>query len=63
MPIALGGSLHFPHSQVDPDTFVLRLPMSKGRLHGVTLAVFIGGLSTTTGIIMWETVALTAHDF
>jgi Na+/proline symporter/signal transduction histidine kinase len=55
--IAFGGLLHFAGRAVDPDTFVLTLPLSSG--HGaLTLLVFIGGLSAATGMVIVETIAL-----
>jgi Na+/proline symporter/signal transduction histidine kinase len=55
--IAFGGLLHFAGAAVDPDTFVLTLPLSAG--HGaLTLLVFIGGLSAATGMVIVETIAL-----
>ncbi|ROO87808.1 hypothetical protein EDD29_5450 [Actinocorallia herbida] len=58
LPIALGGLLRFgSHSAVDPDTFLLAIPLSAGS-DLVTLLVFVGGLSTATGMIIVETVAL-----
>ncbi len=57
LPIALGGNLLFPNGQVDPDTYVLTLPMSQ---HANTLAlfVFIGGLSAATGMVIVATITL-----
>jgi Na+/proline symporter/nitrogen-specific signal transduction histidine kinase len=57
LPIALGGLLHFPAGTVDADTFVLALPMAE-RQQALALAVFIGGLSAATGMVIVETVAL-----
>ena len=57
LPIALGGLLHFAGQGVDADTFVLTLPMSQ-RQEGLTLLVFIGGLSAGTGMVIVETIAL-----
>ncbi|GAA3203687.1 histidine kinase [Actinocorallia longicatena] len=58
LPIALGGLLRFGSgSAVDPDTFLLALPLAQGQ-ELVTLLVFVGGLSTATGMIIVETVAL-----
>jgi Na+/proline symporter/nitrogen-specific signal transduction histidine kinase len=57
LPIALGGLLHFPAGTVDADTFVLALPMAE-RQEALALAVFIGGLSAATGMVIVETVAL-----
>ncbi|HEV2372759.1 MAG TPA: histidine kinase [Streptosporangiaceae bacterium] len=56
LPIALGGVLRFG-STVNPDTYVLALPMAAGQ-RVLALAVFIGGLSAATGMIIVETVAL-----
>ncbi|MDJ0861460.1 MAG: ATP-binding protein [Gammaproteobacteria bacterium] len=57
LPIALGGELLFAGKDVDPDTYVLTLPMSQ---HMVALAlfVFIGGLSAATGMVIVATIAL-----
>ncbi|MCB0154615.1 MAG: histidine kinase, partial [Anaerolineae bacterium] len=58
LPITFGGLLHFPNGAVDPDTFVLALPLVEGQ--GVlALAVFIGGLSAATSMVIVATVALT----
>jgi Na+/proline symporter/nitrogen-specific signal transduction histidine kinase len=57
LPIAFGGLLHFPGGTVDADTFVLALPIAEGRPL-LALAVFIGGLSAATGMVIVETVAL-----
>lgn len=48
MPIAVGGLLEFPDGGVDPDTFVLSLPLAEGR---ETLALFaaVGGFSAVAG--------------
>ncbi len=57
LPIALAGSLQFPAGSVDPDTFVLILPMASGA-EGVALFAFIGGLSAATGMVIVATIAL-----
>ena len=57
LPIAFGGLLHFPGGAVDADTFVLALPIAEGRPL-LALAVFLGGLSAATGMVIVETVAL-----
>jgi len=57
LPVALSGLLHFPDGNVDPDTFVLALPMSQGQ-PVLTLLVFIGGMSAATGMVIVETIAL-----
>jgi Na+/proline symporter len=57
LPIAFGGLLHFPGGGVDADTFVLTLPMAE-KQELLVLAVFIGGLSAATGMVIVETIAL-----
>ena len=57
LPIAFGGLLHFPGGAVDADTFVLALPIAE-RQPWLALAVFLGGLSAATGMVIVETVAL-----
>ncbi|MFO1412607.1 MAG: sensor histidine kinase [Burkholderiales bacterium] len=57
VPIAFGGAMHFAGTKVDPDTFVLTLPMAQQH-HALALLVFIGGLSAATGMVIVETIAL-----
>ena len=57
LPIAFAGLLHFGQGTVDPDTFVLALPLSLGQ-SALALFVFLGGLSAATGMVIVETVAL-----
>ena len=57
LPIALAGNLHFGNGAVDPDTFVLTLPMAGGA-EGIALFAFIGGLSAATGMVIVATIAL-----
>ncbi|MDX9943728.1 MAG: sensor histidine kinase [Azonexus sp.] len=57
LPIALGGLLHFSGQALNPDTFVLTLPLSQGA-ESLALLVFIGGLSAATGMVIVETIAL-----
>jgi Na+/proline symporter/nitrogen-specific signal transduction histidine kinase len=57
IPIAVAGLLAFPDGSVDPDTFVLTLPMAYEQ-PWLALAVFIGGLSAATGMVIVETIAL-----
>ena len=57
LPLALGGLLHFQGQAVNPDTFVLTLPMARGA-EALALLVFIGGLSAATGMVIVETIAL-----
>ena len=57
LPIAFAGLIHFPDGTVDPDTFVLTLPLANG-FNGLALLVFIGGLSAATGMVIVATIAL-----
>ncbi|WP_024301673.1 EAL domain-containing protein [Pseudogulbenkiania sp. MAI-1] len=57
LPIAFGGLLHFGDGGVNPDTFVLTLPMS-GQQEALALLVFIGGFSAATGMVIVESIAL-----
>ena len=57
IPIAVAGLLAFADGSVDPDTFVLTLPMAYEK-PWLALTVFIGGLSAATGMVIVETIAL-----
>ncbi|MBI2307460.1 MAG: EAL domain-containing protein [Rhodocyclales bacterium] len=57
LPIAFGGLLHFGADGVNPDTFVLTLPMA-GQQEALALLVFLGGFSAATGMVIVETIAL-----
>ncbi|WP_101047225.1 sensor histidine kinase [Macromonas nakdongensis] len=57
LPIALGGLLHFGPGTVNPETFVLTLPLSQGQ-GGLALLAFIGGLSAATGMVVVEAIAV-----
>lgn len=57
LPIALGGDLRFPNGAVDPDTFVLTLPLAEGKTF-LALLAYIGGMSAATGMVIVETIAL-----
>ena len=57
LPVALGGLLHFPNNTLDPDTFVLSLPMHE-HWFILTVFVFVGGISAATGMVIVETIAL-----
>ncbi len=57
LPLAFGGLLLFPDNSVDPDTFVLTIPMAL-KHEWLTLFVFIGGLSAATGMVIVATIAL-----
>ena len=57
LPIAIGGLLEFSGSNVDPDTFVLDLPLVYGKKM-LALLVAIGGFSAATGMVIVSTIAL-----
>jgi Na+/proline symporter/signal transduction histidine kinase len=57
IPIALAGLVLFPFGAVDSDMFVLALPI-EGNAPLLSIAVFIGGLSAATAMVMVECVAL-----
>ena len=56
-PIALSGDLLFAGSPVDPDTYVLSIPMAQGQ-NWLALLVFVGGFSAATAMVIVATVAL-----
>ncbi len=65
LPIALGGLLYFGPGRMDPEAFVLSLPLAHGQ-HGLALAAFIGGLSAATGMVVVEAIAVSTmvcNDF
>ena len=57
IPIALAGLTQFSGQQVNPDTYVLSLPLAFDR-PVLTLLAFIGGFSAATGMVIVSTVAL-----
>src|ERR1700733_676068 len=57
IPIAIAGLVTFPFGAVDSDMYVLALPM-KGNAPLLSVAVFVGGLSAATAMVMVECVAL-----
>jgi Na+/proline symporter/signal transduction histidine kinase len=57
IPIALAGLIMFPFGAVDSDMFVLALPV-EGDAPLLSVAVFIGGLSAATAMVIVECVAL-----
>ena len=57
IPIALAGLIVFPMGSTDSDMFVLALPLAGGSPL-LTVAVFIGGLSAATAMVIVECVAL-----
>ena len=57
LPIALGGLLYFGAVPMNPENFVLSLPLAAGQ-HALALFAFIGGLSAATGMVIVETIAV-----
>jgi len=57
IPIAIAGLVVFPFGAVDADMFVLALPI-EGNSQLLSLAVFVGGLSAGTAMVIVECVAL-----
>jgi Na+/proline symporter/signal transduction histidine kinase len=57
IPIALAGLISFPFGAVDPDMYVLALPV-EGNAPLLSVAVFVGGLSAATAMVIVECVAL-----
>jgi Na+/proline symporter/signal transduction histidine kinase len=57
LPIAFAGLLRFPQGAVDPDYYVLALPMAENQ-GMLAMLVFIGGMSASTGMVIVETIAL-----
>jgi len=57
MPIALAGMIQFSGQNVNPDTFVLALPIAFDQ-PTLTVLAFIGGFSAATGMVIVATVAL-----
>jgi len=57
LPIALGGLLYFGPGRMDPETFVLSLPLAAGA-EALALFAFVGGLSAATGMVIVETIAV-----
>lgn len=56
LPVAFGGLL-LGGNQADADSFVLTIPLSRGKLL-LALIVFLGGLSAAAGMIIVESLAL-----
>jgi Na+/proline symporter/nitrogen-specific signal transduction histidine kinase len=56
LPIALGGLLIFG-GKMDPEGFVLSLPLAHGQPL-LALLAFVGGLSAATGMVIVETIAV-----
>jgi signal transduction histidine kinase len=57
LPVAFAGLLHLSGEPVDADMFVLSIPLVYARPL-LTLLVFIGGMSASTGMVIVETIAL-----
>ncbi|GAB2494204.1 sensor histidine kinase [Algoriphagus taiwanensis] len=57
LPIALAGLLLFPSGTVNPDTFLLAIPMSKNA-HGLALLGYLGGFAAATSMIIVSTISL-----
>lgn len=57
LPIALGGLLYFGPGQMNPDGFILSLPLAAGQ-NFLALFAFVGGLSAATGMVIVETIAV-----
>lgn len=57
IPIALAGLTQFSGQDVNPDTYVLSLPLAFDQPL-LTLLAFIGGFSAATGMVIVSTVAL-----
>ena len=57
LPIAMGGLLLFGEGSVNPETFILSIPLSQGQT-ALALGAFVGGLSAATGMVIVETIAV-----
>ncbi|MGM0984490.1 MAG: hybrid sensor histidine kinase/response regulator [Pseudomonadota bacterium] len=57
IPIAAAGLTVFADSGIEPDTYVLALPMAAGN-EWLTLLTFIGGFSAATGMVIVAAVAV-----
>jgi Na+/proline symporter/signal transduction histidine kinase/ActR/RegA family two-component response regulator len=57
LPIAVAGLDRFGAGRVDPDTYMITLPMAAGQAD-VALVAFLGGLSASTGMVIVAAVAL-----
>jgi len=57
LPVALGGLVLFGPGNMDPETFVLSLPLAHGAT-GLALFAYVGGLSAATGMLIVETTAV-----
>lgn len=57
LPVAFAGMLLYTGQGVNPDTYVLLLPLAE-RERALALLVFLGGVSAATGMVIVETIAL-----
>ncbi|MCB1520905.1 MAG: histidine kinase [Hyphomicrobiaceae bacterium] len=57
LPIAFGGLLWFPEGSVNPDTYVLALPLNANQPI-LTLLVLIGGISAAAAMVIVASIAL-----
>ncbi|MBF0627116.1 MAG: histidine kinase [Magnetococcales bacterium] len=57
LPIALAGRLIFAGQGMDPDTFVLTLPIHGDQVW-LALLVYVGGLSAATSMVIVEAIAM-----
>jgi Na+/proline symporter/signal transduction histidine kinase/ActR/RegA family two-component response regulator len=57
VPLAAAGLLKFAGGSVDPDMFVMWLPISSND-HTFSMIAFIGGLSAATAMVIVESIAL-----
>lgn len=57
LPIAFAGRLLFTHGGVNPDYYILDIPMQAGQKL-ITLLIFIGGFSAASSMIIVESIAL-----
>ncbi|MBR1220974.1 hybrid sensor histidine kinase/response regulator [Bradyrhizobium sp. U87765 SZCCT0131] len=57
IPVALAGLVTFPFGAIDSDMYLLALPIADGS-NLVSIAVFVGGLSASTAMVIVECVAL-----
>ncbi len=57
LPVALAGMRLFPDGTVQPDSFLVAIPLALG-WNGLAFIAFLGGLSAATGMIIVATLAL-----
>ncbi|KAA3626368.1 MAG: histidine kinase [Proteobacteria bacterium] len=57
LPLAIAGLIFFPDGAIDPDTFMLTIPLANNA-EWLALFAFTGGLSAATGMVIMATVAI-----